>query len=50
MTGKIRYIWIDEDNKEQISQEPPVDACRSMMGNSYTPEYRQVVLIEVKED
>jgi len=50
MTGKIRYIWMDADDKEHISKYPPIDACRSMMGGMYTPNYRKVVLIEVEED
>lgn len=49
MKGKIRYIWNDEDGNERITKQEPQDACRSMMGGTYTPEYRKVVLIEVDE-
>ena len=50
MTGKIRYIWTDDNSIERISKYPPVDACRAIMGGVYTPRYRQVVLIEVADD
>lgn len=50
MKGKIRYIWNDEDGNEHITKQEPLDACRSIMGGTYTPDYRKVVLIEVEED
>lgn len=50
MKGNIRYIWLDEDGNERITKQKPRDACRSMMGGTYTPYYRKVVLIEVDEE
>lgn len=50
MKGKIRYIWKDEYGEEHITKQEPRDACCSMMGGVYTPDYHKVVLIEVEED
>lgn len=50
MKGRIRYIWIDQDGSEHITKQEPRDACRSMMGGTYTPDYLKVVLIEVEEE
>jgi hypothetical protein len=47
--GKIRYIWTDEDGNERVSKEPPINACRSMMGGNYTPPYKKAVFFEVEE-
>lgn len=49
MTGKIRYIWTDEDGNERVSKEPPTDECRSPFGGHYTPDYKKVVFFEVEE-
>lgn len=50
MINKIRYIWEDEDGNEKISKYPPINAYRGMMGGTYTPNYRKVVLMEVEDD
>lgn len=50
MEAKIRYIWLDEEDNERISKNPPINECRSPFGGLYTPHYEKVVLITVKEE
>lgn len=47
--GKIRYIWLDVDNEEHITKEPP-RPIPSIMGGWYTPDYRRVVIIEIEDE
>jgi hypothetical protein len=50
MSTVMRYYWRDAEDCEQISRQPPIDACRSPFGGTYTPNYRCVVLTEVEDE
>jgi hypothetical protein len=47
--GKIRYIWLDANDEEHITKEPP-DPIQGCMGGWYTPDYRRVMIIEIEDE
>lgn len=50
MENVLRYIWLDDEGNENISKEPPLNLCRSAFGGFYTPEYKKVLLIPIKDE
>lgn len=49
MEAEVFYIWTDDDGLDRISKDCPADICFGMFGNKYTPDYKKVVVIPLKE-